>query len=118
FGGREEGQARSAAGATNQGAARELPRAAKAAAGSAGYVQPELSDSRKRSVAGSTIRSIPLVSSGTPRSGLVSVALQPGGADRWRLLLLEQRLLVSRMGLQSFRRVLCLRWTDLCGSPC
>src|SRR5205814_6687907 len=116
--GREEGQAGSAAGAADQAATRELPCAAKAAAGSGGHVQSELSDSRKRSVAGSAIRRIPLVSSGTARSRLVSVALQPRGTDWWRLLLLEQRLLVSGVGLQSFGRVLCLRWTDLCGSTC
>src|SRR5205814_6338367 len=107
-----------AAGAADQAAARKLPCAAKAATGSGGYLQPELSNSRKRSVAGFAIRSIPLVSSGTPRSGLVSIALQPRGADRWRLLLLEQRLLVSGMGLQSFGRILSLRRTDLCGSQC
>src|SRR5207253_1381204 len=115
---RGEKEAGAAAGAADQGAAHEFSCQAKAAAGSAGHVQPELSDSRKRAVAGSAIRSIPLVSSGTARRGLVPVALQPGGADRRRLLLLEQRLLVSGMGLQSFSRVLCLRWTDLCGSPC
>ena len=65
-------------------------------------------------LAGSAIRSIPLVSSGMARSGMVSLALHPRGADRWRLLLLEQRLLVSGMGLQSFGPILCLRRTDLC----
>src|SRR5207248_11176600 len=67
-----------------------------AATGSGGYLQPELSDSRRRTLAGSAIRSISLVSSGMARSGLVSLALQSRGADRWRLLLLEQRLLVPR----------------------
>ena len=46
--------------------------------------------------------------------GLVSLALHAGGADRWRLLLLEQRLLVSGVGLQSFGPILCLRRPDLC----
>src|SRR5207249_6547704 len=111
-------EAGSAEGAANQAAAREFPCPGKAAAGSSGYVQPELSDSRKRSVAGSAIRSIPLVSSGTARSGLVSVAFRSRGADRWRLLLLQQRLLVSGMGLQSFGTVLFLRCYDICGSSC
>src|SRR5439155_4637526 len=66
YGGQGE-KAGSATGAADQIAARELPCAAKATAGSGGYVQPELSDSRKRSVARSAIRSIPLVSSGTAR---------------------------------------------------
>src|SRR5207245_4498594 len=110
-------EARSAAGAADQIAARELPCAAKAAAGSGGYLQPELSDSRKRTVAGSAIRSVPLVSSRTARSGLVSIALHPCGADRWRLLLLEQRLLVSGLGFRSVGRILFLRRTDLCRDP-
>src|SRR5436309_2867203 len=54
YGGQGE-EAGPAAGAANQIAARELPRATKAAAGSGGYLQPELSDSRKRTVAGSAI---------------------------------------------------------------
>ena len=70
------------------------------------------------SLAGSTIRSIPFVSSGMARPRLVSIALQPCRADRWRLLLLEQRLLVSGMGLQSLGAILCLRRTDLCRSTC
>src|SRR5207253_715145 len=117
-GGSAEGATGQAAGAADQTAARELPRTAEAGQSSGSHVQRELSDSRKRSLARSAIRSIPIVSSGTPRSELVSFALPARRANRWRLLLLEQRLLVSGVGLRSWRRVLCLRCPDLCGSPC
>ena len=111
-------EAGSAAGATDQIAARELSCAAEAAASSGGYLQPELSNPRKRSLAGPALSSISLVSSGMARSGMVSLALPTRGADRWRLLFLQRWLLVSGMGLQSFGAILCLRRTDLCGSTC
>src|SRR5207237_3806589 len=117
-GGSAEGATGQAAGATNQTAAREFQSSAETGQSSGGHVQRELSDSRKRSLARAAIRSIPIVSSGTSRSELVSFALPARRANRWRLLLLEQRLLVSGVGLRSWGRVLCLRCPDLCGSPC
>ena len=81
------------------------PGAAEATAGSCGHVHPELSDPGKRPVAGSAIRSIPLVSSVKMHDRPLNHSLlQSRGADRWRLLLLEQQLLVSGVGLRSFRR--------------
>src|SRR5262245_41647309 len=52
------------------------------------------------------------------RCGLVSFAFRQCGPNRWRVLLLQQWLLVPGVGLQSFVSVLCLRWTDLCRSTC
>ena len=53
--------------------------------------------------------------------GLVPVALQSREANRWRLLLLEQRLLVSGVGQPILQPSIMLEThgpADLCGSPC
>src|SRR5207244_4804723 len=113
-GGAAESAAGQGAGSADQTAARDFPRTTEAGAGPNGHVPTELSDSRKRAVAGRAIRSVPLVSSGMARPGLVSVALPAGRVDRWRLLLLEQRLLVSGVGLRFVRTILCLCVGCLC----
>jgi len=88
----------SAAGAADQGAARDIFVRSQNPTGSAVTYNQNYADSRSDQWQVRSMKySARIVRNGTTRVGIGRVTT--GRADRWRLLLLEQRLLVSGLGL-------------------